>query len=66
MRLFGRRKSAKNRCPECTHYVMVEGYGYCAKDIPSSVNVRLLSTDGLKRKCPKCPDAMTCESWTAK
>lgn len=66
MRLFGRKSSNSKRCPECSFYAMVEGYGYCAKGVPSNVNVRLLSTEGLKRQCVRCPDAMTCESWTDK
>ena len=65
MRLFG-RKSAQNRCPECRSYVMVEGYGFCSKDVPAEINVRFLSGAGIKRQCPKCPEAMTCESWTTK
>jgi len=66
MGLFGRKKKGGKRCPECRSYAMVEGYGYCTKDLPSTINIRLLSQDGIKRQCPKCPDAMTCESWTAK
>ncbi|MGI6376138.1 MAG: hypothetical protein ACOX3S_09025 [Anaerolineae bacterium] len=65
MGLFGKRNKGQ-RCPDCKHYVMVEGYGYCAKAIPDSVNVRMLSGAGLKRQCPRCPDQMTCSDWTAK
>ena len=65
MGLFG-RKRAKNSCPDCRFYVMVEGHGYCAKDVPSTVNVRLLSGEGLKRQCVRCPQEMTCEAWQAK
>lgn len=63
MRLFGRSKSAQ-RCPECRHYAMVEGYGYCAKDVPDSVNIRLLSQRAITRQCSRCPEEMTCSSWT--
>ena len=49
MGLFG-KKNAK-RCPECKYYVMVEGYGYCAKAIPATVNIRLLSSNALRREC---------------
>lgn len=67
MRLFGGRKSAGGkRCPECRFYMMVEGYGYCAKSVPSNVNVRLLSQEGVKRQCPRCPAEMTCDDWQAK
>ena len=65
MGLFG-RKTAKNRCPDCCFYVMVEGHGFCAKDAPSNVDVRRLTGPGIKRLCPRCPAEMTCESWTAK
>lgn len=66
MGLFDRKRSKKGqRCPECTYYAMVEGHGYCTKDLPDSVNVRLLSGDAIKRQCERCPDVMTCESWTA-
>jgi len=65
MGLFG-RKTAKNRCPDCRFYLLVEGHGFCAKDMPSTVNVRLLSGPGIKRQCASCPAEMTCGSWTAK
>lgn len=65
MGLFG-RKNNKNRCPDCRFYMMVEGYGYCAKDVPPTVNVRLLSTAGVKRQCVRCPQEMTCDAWQAK
>lgn len=65
MRLFG-RKNAKNRCPDCRYYAMVEGYGFCTRSIPSTVNVRLLSGAALKRQCSRCPDEMTCDDWDAK
>ncbi|MHB1294281.1 MAG: hypothetical protein ACYC4R_04705 [Anaerolineae bacterium] len=64
MGLFGRKKG--NRCPECKSYVMVEGYGYCAKTIPEGTNLRMLSGASLKRQCPRCPAEMTCDDWTAK
>ncbi len=65
MGLFGRKRSKKGqRCPECAHYAMVEGHGYCTKDLPDSVNIRLLSGAAIKRQCERCPEAMTCESWT--
>ena len=63
MALFGRRSQNTNRCPECKHYVMVEGYGYCGKEVPAHVNLRMLSTANLKRQCPRCPDEMTCSDW---
>jgi len=66
MGLFGRKKRSNNRCPECRFYAMVEGYGYCAKALPPSVNIRLLSQEGLKRQCPRCPEEMTCADWQAK
>lgn len=66
MGLFSKKSSAKNRCPDCRFYVMIEGYGYCSKDVPSHVNVRMLSTQGARRQCVRCPAEMTCESFTAK
>jgi len=42
MRLFG-RKNSKNRCPDCRYYAMVEGHGYCTRNLPDTVNVRLVS-----------------------
>ncbi|MBN1400500.1 MAG: hypothetical protein JXA74_06665 [Anaerolineae bacterium] len=66
MRLFGRKSSGSKRCPDCRYYVMVEGYGFCAKEVPSTVNVRLLSGDAIKRQCPRCPDEMTCGDWAEK
>ena len=66
MGLFGRKSNSKNRCPDCRYYVMIEGHGYCSKDVPEHVNVRLLSTAGARRQCVKCPPAMTCDAWTAK
>jgi hypothetical protein len=65
MKLFG-RKPAAQRCPDCKFYAMVEGYGYCGKDLPGHVNIRLLSSAALKRQCPRCPEAMTCEAWQAR
>ncbi len=38
----------------------------CAKAVPATVDVRMLSGTGLKRQCPKCPDEMTCPDWTSK
>jgi hypothetical protein len=46
--------------------MMVEGHGYCAKDVPEHVNVRFLSGSGVKRQCVRCPDEMTCAGWEAK
>ncbi len=66
MGLFGRKSGGGRRCSDCKSYVMVEGYGYCAKMVPASVNVRLLSAAGLRRQCVRCPEAMTCEDWQAK
>lgn len=66
MGLFGRKSAGNKRCPECRFYAMVEGYGYCTKDVPSNVNVRFLTVAGIKRQSAKCPEAMTCESWAAK
>jgi hypothetical protein len=66
MALFGRKGKNSMRCPDCTHYVMVEGYGYCSKAIPESVNIRLLSRVALLRQCPRCPKEMTCPDWKAK
>ena len=65
MGLFNRKKrnGGARRCPDCRHYVMLEGYGYCAKDAPASVNVRMLSPGGIKRLCVRCPEEMTCPSW---
>ena len=64
MGLFG-RKAAKNRCPECRYYVMLEGYGYCSKDVADGVNAKRLSPEGVRRQCPRCPEEMTCEDWQA-
>ena len=66
MALFGRKDSGKNRCPDCRFYVMVEGHGYCAKAVPTTINVRLLTAEGLKRQCARCPEAMTCGDFNAK
>ncbi len=66
MGLFGRKSSGGRRCPECKSYVMLAGYGYCAKSVPSNVNVRLLSETAIRRQCARCPEAMTCEEWQAK
>lgn len=65
MRLFG-RKQPQNRCPDCRHYAMVEGYGYCAKALPETVNIRLLSQDAIRRQCSRCPTEMTCGDWASK
>lgn len=65
MRLFG-RKSTNRRCTDCRYYTMVEGHGYCAKSLPSHINIRLLSQEAIRRQCPRCPDEMTCEHWEAR
>ncbi len=59
-------KKVKNRCPECKYYLMVEGHGYCAKNIPETTNLRLLSGDAIRREGQRCPPEMTCPDWTAK
>ena len=66
MGLFSRKSRTKGRCPECRFYAMVEGYGYCSKDVPTHINVRMLSTEGLRRQCVECPEEMNCDSWVAK
>jgi hypothetical protein len=66
MALFGRKSNGKNRCPDCRFYVMVEGYGYCAKAITATINVRMLSVEGLRRQCSRCPEEMTCGDWQTK
>jgi hypothetical protein len=65
MGLFGNKKQNK-RCPECRFYLMVEGHGYCAKSLPATTNLRMLSGNAIRRDCPKCPKEMTCPDWTAK
>ena len=62
MGLFGRKRSG-NRCPDCRFYVMVEGYGYCSKDVAENINVRMLTAEGAKRQCVRCPQEMTCSDW---
>lgn len=66
MRLFGRKSGGGNRCPDCRFYMMAEGKGFCAKDVPSNVDVRFLSHEGVRRQCASCPDNMTCEAWETK
>ena len=66
MGLFSKKSSGGKRCPECRSYALVEGYGYCAKEIVEKVNIRLLSGTALKRQCPRCPAEMTCDDWVAK
>ena len=66
MPLFGRKKNQAQRCPDCLHYALVEGKGFCCKDLPAHVNARMLSREGVKRQCVQCPPEMTCPSWTAK
>ena len=63
MKLFGKKVSVGHRCPDCKYYMMVEGYGYCSKDVPERVDVRMLSTTGAKRQLVRCPDVMTCADW---
>lgn len=65
MRLFGRKSAGKNRCPECRFYVMLEGHGWCAKDVPPSIDPKRLSFEGVKRQCARCPEEMTCDDWQA-
>jgi hypothetical protein len=65
MKLFGKKANGGRRCPECKFYMMIEGYGYCAKDVAEKVNVRLLSTQGAKRQLVRCPKEMTCADWIA-
>jgi len=65
MALFGKKNSAR-RCPDCKHYAMIEGYGYCAKALPATVDFRMVSGSSLKRQCPRCPAEMTCADWSAK
>ncbi len=66
MRLFRKKQTEGRRCSECRYYVMVAGHGYCAKDVPPSINVRLLSPEGIRRRCTPCPAEMTCPSWDAR
>ena len=67
MGLFTRKpKKSETTCSGCRYYVMLNGYGYCAKDVPSMVDVRLLSGDGIKRHCEPCPQSMTCTMWEAR
>jgi hypothetical protein len=66
MGLFGRKGGGRNRCPECKFYAMVQGNGYCAKNVPATVNIRLLSQEAIRRQCTRCPDQMTCSDFQAK
>lgn len=66
MRLFGRKSASNKRCPDCRNYYLVEGHGFCAKEMPSTVNVRMLTGTAIKRQCPRCPEEMTCTDWTTK
>jgi hypothetical protein len=63
MALFSRKSKKGRRCPECRFYVMLEGHGYCAVGAPSNVDVRMLSGNGIRRWCVRCPEEMTCPSW---
>ena len=65
MKLFGKKVNVGHRCPDCKFYMMIEGYGYCSKEVPEHVNVRLLSTQGAKRQLVRCPEEMTCADWKA-
>ena len=66
MGLFRKKVNPKNRCTDCKSYVMLEGYGFCSKDVSSDINVRMLSGPGIRRLCVRCPEAMTCDDWAAK
>lgn len=66
MGLFSRKGSRKNRCPDCSYYVMLEGYGFCAREVSAEVDVRMLSPGGIRRACVRCPEEMTCPSWQTK
>jgi hypothetical protein len=56
----------KNSCSACIHYVAAAGQAFCARDLPTQVNVRYLSPEGIKRQCVRCPEPMTCASWQAR
>ncbi len=66
MKLFGRKSAATNRCTDCRYYMPIGTRGYCARAVPASVNVRLLSQEGIMRQCTPCPPEMTCTDWAAK
>ena len=66
MRLFGRKSAGTNRCTDCRYYMPIQTRGYCARAVPPSVNVRLLSREGIIRQCTPCPAEMTCADWAAK
>ena len=67
MGLFSRKsQKSGSSCSDCRYYVMLNGHGYCGKDVPSMIDVRFLSPDGIKRHCVTCPESMTCPMWEAR
>jgi len=66
VRLFGRKTADVARCPDCNFFMIVASRGYCTRGIPASVNARLLSEEGIKRQCPRCPSELTCADWQAR
>ena len=66
MRLFGRKSAGTSRCPDCRYYMPLESRGYCTRGVSAGVNVRLLSQEGIKRQCTRCPAEMTCADWQPK
>jgi hypothetical protein len=65
MALFGKKKEDQ-RCTNCRNYVLVNNAALCAKKVPAYINIRLLSQDGLRKQCPRCPASMICSDWTAR
>ncbi len=66
MKPLGRKSAGTRRCTECRHYVAIGTRGYCSRAVPPTINVRLLSQEGIMRQCVACPPEMTCADWIAK
>ncbi len=60
MKWFRRNKKKQASCLNCKFHTTALDEGYCAKDLPSHIDVRYLSVDGVRRSCEPLPEERIC------
>jgi hypothetical protein len=63
MKWFQRKKEKQAICANCTFQATAMDQNYCAKDLPSHVDVRYLSAAGVQRNCSPLPKERTCSEF---
>jgi hypothetical protein len=54
------QQDKKANCMNCASRTTASGGDFCTKDVPTHINVRQLSDEGVKRLCTPLPEERIC------